>query len=662
MIGKQTLAIDIQTLETPDRNRGIGRYTSGLISGLLESSDAALHLCGFAEKCSFDCPDNLQSKIIYHQYPDSINRDVYLSNGVSAPLADCFDDFQPDIFIASSPLMPDVLIPNRSAAKMGCILYDLIPKIFRGAHPEILPENLWHVQEQREQLIRKYDFAFSISESTRKDAIERLNWCPDRIHNILTTIDPRFFNAKNNREILTKYKIGTSYILSVSGYNFRKNWQGGLEAFAVLSKQSPKELQFVLVCTLTDEQREEVFAYAAKLKIEKQLIITGFVPNEDLPTLYQNAKLFLFPSFYEGFGIPVAEAMASRCPVVSADNSSLPEVVGNAGLLAKATDPQAMADAMLQILEQPKLRESLIEKGFARSKDFNWNFVAEGFISAINKFSKEQKNNVSKPTLVFPPKDSNENLMQDIGKIIAAEMNREFSTLPVNHDDAIYMLCNECSLEKTLSALYRNGGSAWFFDEDLKPALKNLQQQGIVPLAGLQSATFSNLDVQQQNFKKQIEDYSQQQFNGSIKLIESAFAEERNEPGGNNLQVLLLADYLPENLSGFFAALEVLKNWQEEQTLFLTIAGRAIEPQVLRQVYLSRRHPALLENLRIKSLASLAELQSLVAESRFVWLPETKNLKTNLIYKAAAASPGKIILTGDNPTAVIIKNTKRRQA
>ena len=115
-----------------------------------------------------------------------------------------------------------------------------------------------------------------------------------------------------------------------------------------------------------------------------QIIQTGYVDSDDIPTLYKEASIFLFPSHYEGFGIPILESMAAGTPVITSRNSSLPEVAGDAALFADENDIQDISQRIVEILEDEKLSESIIEKGYQRVKKFTWEKSVTQLEEAIN--------------------------------------------------------------------------------------------------------------------------------------------------------------------------------------------------------------------------------------------------------------------------------------
>ncbi|MBN1518171.1 glycosyltransferase family 4 protein [Candidatus Sumerlaeota bacterium] len=537
------LALDLQTLESPDRDRGIGRYTSGLIGGLVETWGAPLHLFGFGEVCPYSGPGCDDGRVIYHRYPDSIDRARWLEHGVAAPLARPVEGAARTVFLCTSPAMPDVLIPRSAACLTGCILYDLIPLIFRHQQPDILPPHLWEGYEQRLRLARRMDFALAISDNTRRDAIARLDWPEPRIRNIGTGVESRFFEPVEEQAIQRALKncgIRPPFILCVSGYNPRKNWEGALAAYAALPKDLRREYRFALVCHLTESQRERVLDEAQRLGVAKSVVITGFVSDADLPALYRGAAAFLFPSLYEGFGIPAAEAMACGCPTLVADNSSLPEVVGDCGWMADARDPQALAATLTEILSNREQTKRKIGAALERAQQFQWDAVAQRCAEALREFaanagsSLESLNRISSNVAQPPPAVSSSHEDRTFERCYSGPPNlfdrdggrgdcpqspartsttgesiqrqaatkglflfdqREYATgarvewlrecltnIPETlRGKPLFAVSRDTDLERLLRQLETNGGWLWLADAELDFALRRLERDGMNP-------------------------------------------------------------------------------------------------------------------------------------------------------------------------------------
>lgn len=219
------------------------------------------------------------------------------------------------------------------------------------------------------------------SHATKDDLIELYGTSPEKITVLYSGVDPRFSPEKQRGEeerIRRRYKLGHNpIVLSLGTLQPRKNYSRLISAFARVADVSrwsdgrPVSHNLVIVGKkgwLFDSIRADV----SRLGVRTRVVFPGFVEEEDLPALYRMADLFVFPSLYEGFGLPPLEAMACGTPVVTSNVSSLPEVVGDAGLTVDPRDIPALANAMGRALQDNKLRQQMIEGGLARAAEFTW--------------------------------------------------------------------------------------------------------------------------------------------------------------------------------------------------------------------------------------------------------------------------------------------------
>lgn len=214
-------------------------------------------------------------------------------------------------------------------------------------------------------------------EYTKKEIVRHLNANPDRVFVVPYGVDSRFrpiADAGTLERVRTKYGISENYVLYVGIYRDRKNHAGLLQAFQHLVHGGiPSQL---VIAGPMNEAEKELRTLAAELGIEKQVVLTGFIADEDLPTLYSGARVYACPSLAEGFGLTIVEAMACGVPVVCARNSALPEAGGNAALFADVTNPQSFAQALQRAFTDEKLRQDLIERGYQHAKHFSWQQAA----------------------------------------------------------------------------------------------------------------------------------------------------------------------------------------------------------------------------------------------------------------------------------------------
>ncbi len=183
-----------------------------------------------------------------------------------------------------------------------------------------------------------------------------------------------------------RYNLPEGYILYVGAFRKNKNLELLLMTFQILKKKKKISQKLVLVGP-KDWGSERVFLTIKKLNLENEVIITGAVSNDDLPFIYKEADVFVFPSLYEGFGYPPLEAMACGTPVVASNSSSLPEVVGEAGLYFDPLDIQDMAEKIYQVLSSPALAEKLKNLGAKRVQQFSMERMVQKYLEVYKKVS-----------------------------------------------------------------------------------------------------------------------------------------------------------------------------------------------------------------------------------------------------------------------------------
>ncbi|MFX1500237.1 MAG: glycosyltransferase family 4 protein [Promethearchaeota archaeon] len=235
---------------------------------------------------------------------------------------------------------------------------------------------IFHSKIIRPFYARKLDYIFTVSKTTRNLIINHHRVKKEKVKLTYNAIDEEFRVYDNDpKEIKSKFGIISPYIFHLSKYSVRKNPWTILRAFKIL-KEKQRDLQ--LVIGGSGWKNEDIINFAKKCKIEKDLLLLGFISKEDYIKLLNAAELFVFPSFFEGFGIPNLEAMACGCPVITSKAFAIPEIVGDAALLLEdISNPEELAKKINLLLRDIKLRDDLIKKGFTRSKSFSWEKSAQ---------------------------------------------------------------------------------------------------------------------------------------------------------------------------------------------------------------------------------------------------------------------------------------------
>ncbi len=247
------------------------------------------------------------------------------------------------------------------------------------AHPEYhTKENCDFVTRNVLRAARRADFIIADSESTRAEIRRFLHVPEERLGVTHLAADERFREVLPPEEVSrvrNKFGISKPYMLAVGSVEPRKNLTSALVAFKALIRIRKADCQFVIAGG-QGWKNEAFFRLVQKLDLGERLVITGYVAEDDLVPLYQGAEIFVYPSIYEGFGLPVLEAMSSGVPVITSNTTSLPEVAGDAALLVNPLDLQEIYRAMETLWMKPSLRAELRAKGIEQSRRFSWEKTA----------------------------------------------------------------------------------------------------------------------------------------------------------------------------------------------------------------------------------------------------------------------------------------------
>jgi glycosyltransferase involved in cell wall biosynthesis len=284
-------------------------------------------------------------------------------------------------------LWPNFILPGRVAADrldlvhcttpygtfMPCryrnvlTICDVTPLLFPGVHGRM---NVWHHRYLLPAILQRADRIITISEWSRQDIVKLCRVPENKVSVTLLAADPCFMPVPRGTPGGAIAALPSPYILNVGTLEPRKNLEGLLRAFAAAKRRGLPHTLVVAGAHGWGESR--LAALPGELGISASVVFTGFVPDEDLPHLYANADFFVYPSLYEGFGLPVLEAMASGTAVITADCSSLPEVAGTAALLIDPRSEAGLADAMLKLAGDAELRQNMAAAGLLQSQRFSW--------------------------------------------------------------------------------------------------------------------------------------------------------------------------------------------------------------------------------------------------------------------------------------------------
>lgn len=237
------------------------------------------------------------------------------------------------------------------------------------------------------RVAKRADAIITVSYHSRQDILNILQVSSERVFVIYGAPGPAFYPLSNKEKIertKQRYRIRNRFILALGGLDPRKNTAGVLQAFKRFRERLKGDYQLVIV-GLPKTGQKLFSSIAMKLGIVENVVFTDFVPEEDLVALYNGADVFLYPSFYEGFGLPVLEAMACGTPVVASNAGSIPEIAGEAALLIDPQDVEALALAIEEIITNQTLRQELIARGFKHVKKFSWDKAARKLLAVYER-------------------------------------------------------------------------------------------------------------------------------------------------------------------------------------------------------------------------------------------------------------------------------------
>jgi glycosyltransferase involved in cell wall biosynthesis len=296
----------------------------------------------------------------------------------------------PDVLFVPSHVLP-VVHPRRCVVTVHDLGYHYYPEahtLFQNAYLR------WSTRYNARTATR----VLADSDATRKDLLRYYGISEERIVVVYPGRDETLVPVEDPqtlRAVRARYGLSEPYFLYVGTLHPRKNLVRLVNAFATLLRadrtgsgpadgrvDSASGPQLVLAGQ-KGWLYEEIFARVRKLNLEDSVILTGYVPDADLPALFGGALAFVFPSLYEGFGLPVLEAMACGTPVICSNVSSLPEVGGDAALLVDPLDTKALAEAMHQVSTDEGLRTTLVDRGYQQIKRFSWQRCANQVLQVL---------------------------------------------------------------------------------------------------------------------------------------------------------------------------------------------------------------------------------------------------------------------------------------
>jgi len=384
-----TIGIDIRTLL--DRHySGVSAYTFNLINHLLLADQKNRYRLYY--NCGRDLSDRLprfpseKTEIVSTRYSNKLFN-YLLQKVFHYPKIDSLLKLnaRTDVFLA--PHINFLALSKRN--KKVLTIHDL--SFLRRGEFFSRRQNFWHRMINVKKLARQFDALVAVSRHTKNDIVELLNYPAEKVRVIYSGIGREYRPIDNSLELARvkeKYHLPKDFVLYLGNIEPRKNLVGLIKSYELLRQDSRFDRLKLVLAGATGWRVKEIFLARRASKYKDDIIFLGYVDDGDKPALYSSAKVFAYPSFYEGFGFPPLEAMACGTPVVASSASSLPEVLGAAAVLVDPDNPAALFAAIKEVLTDEKLRMELRRLGIERAKMFSWEKTAQEYLKLFSELTK----------------------------------------------------------------------------------------------------------------------------------------------------------------------------------------------------------------------------------------------------------------------------------
>ena len=285
----------------------------------------------------------------------------------------------PDILYIPAHAMP-IIHPKRTIVTLHDVGFERFPELYSK------PDLIYH-RWSAKFVIKNAHKILTVSEFSKQELIELYNAPADKIFVTHLGFDNKHYRVIKNKEkinkILEKYNIKTPYIFYIGRLERKKNVHLLVEAFGQFKNKFKDDNHSLVLVGRPGFEYDRIHELIKKYNLEKWIVEPGWVEEEDIPCLYNGAEIFAFPSAYEGFGIPLLEAMATETPILASRGGSIPEVAGDAAQYFETHDLESLTDNLEKIIKDKNLQKDLIEKGSERVKNFSWESAARKTLNII---------------------------------------------------------------------------------------------------------------------------------------------------------------------------------------------------------------------------------------------------------------------------------------
>jgi glycosyltransferase involved in cell wall biosynthesis len=400
------IILDLQACQASSMQRGIGRYSMALALAMARNSGG--HDLRIALNEGF--PDSVAT--LRRAFDGLVPPEHIGTYAVPAPAAEAdpangwriaaaerirehyLASLRPDVVHVASlfeGLSDDSVVsvpPAGGHFDTAVTLYDLIPLLNQERY--LGDPNIARWYHRKLESLKRAQLLLAISGHARSEAIDVLGLDPASVVDISSAVDdifrPRALAPDARAALLARHGIRRAFIMYTGGIDWRKNIEGLIEAYALLPGETRRHYQLAVVCSIHEPDRVRLQRLAAKCGLASDdLVLTGFVSDDDLVSLYNSTTLFVFPSLHEGFGLPALEAMACGAAVIGSNRSSIPEVIGRADALFDPASSAAIGAAMAAVLDDPARQAVLRAHGLRQAARFSWDASAKRALAAFEE-------------------------------------------------------------------------------------------------------------------------------------------------------------------------------------------------------------------------------------------------------------------------------------
>lgn len=364
---------------------GAGVYSANLLK-MLFSTDKSNEYKVFVYEQPSDIPANFKfitTKTSYESHPiGDLWESIYLPYFLIRESI--------DIFHSPAFHLPFFVPKVKKKVKKIVTIHDLILLKFPQTYPKTF---VAYGRFMIKMAMKVADAIIVPSENTKDDLLEMFKIKTDMVYVVPYAVRKEVHIIDNKSylaDVRTRYSLPDIFILFVSTIEPRKNIEGLIRAYSELRKLGIEHKLVICGGKGWLKEYERITKIVSELGMVEDIIFTGYVADEDIAGIYSMADLFVYPSIYEGFGFPPLEAMASGCPVITSNTSSLPEVVGQAAIMVNPSDIKELTNAMYMVLTNNKMKLCMKEKGIERAKMFSWERCAKETLRVYEDVYKRQ--------------------------------------------------------------------------------------------------------------------------------------------------------------------------------------------------------------------------------------------------------------------------------